>query len=598
VIRGFCASILRVVIIIQLYFRNYIHFNLKWTAISSYVDGHDIMILLILKCCRLLGKRRQILQPVPVLGALRVLKESVKDERLASTHADDSSDISLMSLPSDLSCDGGGGTVPGLNSFSCHSDKRTIENSEGQFDSSTESQHCMELTNNLLSTHELEVCNQPQHSDSHQGWPEECEKVISECQAIGRISEAHKTNGHVNNSGKDVFISEEIYSIYREWPHSSSHSINSEEENSVTKYDSGSNLNTCLSQNAKTMAPSHGEVHRSSALCEKTDEKFHMGPPSVCSAVRANKGIFRDIINHQDISKSKKNAVDLMEIRKLLQASEEHHKQMDINYINKENDMQLFASKTPAVNRTAAKHNPSGIKIPLCDSRPANLSKERDFQVPARKDIAIEKQLDKKLGSYVPSCNVHMKESTPPLDFIQHVKKNTQENNKLDFVGLNTNKENDFQSPAKKYCTNEMQRHQPVVDDYVALYKPKMKETTPLFGDVISVKQEHQTVEAESQPASSYKSSSKTVQEYSAQSKKELCPVSTQGIGSVAVQECLKKEQAVQSNTGAKLVPRQHQNIALKPAERLNNYITVKGKRYKVLELLGRGGSSKVFKVS
>jgi hypothetical protein len=508
-----------------------------------------------------------------------------------------------MSLPSDLSCDGGGGTVPGLNSFSHHSDKKTVENSEVQFDSSTESQHCMELTNNLLSMQEMEVCNEPQHSDSCQGWPEECEKVIPECQALGQISEAHKTKGHVNNSGKGVFISEEVYSIHRECPHSSSHSFNPQEERSVTKYDSGSNLNTCLSQNVKTVAPSLGEVHKSSALCEKTDdEKFHMGPPLMCSTVRANKGLFRDIINHQDISKSKKNSVDLREIPKLLQASEENHKQMDIN---KENDMGLFVSKTPAINRTAAKHNPSGNKIPLFDSRPVYLTKDRDFQMSARKDIATEKQLDKKLGSYAPSCNVHMKESTPPLDFIHHVKRNTQENDnisKLDSVGLSINKENDFQLPAKKYSTNEKQRHQPVVDDCASLYKPKMKETAPSFGNLISVKQEHQTVEAESQPGSSYKLGSRTVQEYSAENKKEFRPVSTQRTGalegSVAVQECLKKEPAVQSNTGAKLVHRQHQNISLKPAERLDNYVTVKGKGYKVLGLLGRGGSSKVLKVS
>jgi hypothetical protein len=92
------------------------------------------------------------------------------------------------------------------------------------------------------------------------------------------------------------------------------------------------------------------------------------------------------------------------------------------------------------------------------------------------------------------------------------------------------------------------------------------------------------------------------VQEYSAECKKEFHRVSTQANGavesSVAVQECLKEVQAVQSNPGAKLVRKQVQNMAVTPAERLVNYITVNGKGYRVLELLGRGGSSKVFKVS
>ena len=544
-------------------------------------------------CCRLLGKRQQIVRPVPVLSALRVLKESAKDERIANTHADDGSDISLTSLPSDLSCDGGGGTMPGMNSFLHHSDKKTVENLEGQFDSSTDMQHCMELRNNLLSMQGPEVCNQLPHYDHHQ-------KVIAACQAIGQISKAHKTNGHVNNLRKDVLIPEEIHSIHRECPQLSSHSLNPQEERIVMNFDADSKLNTCVSQNFKTLAPAHGEVYRSIALCEKTgDEKFHMGPPLMCSSASSNKGIFRDIMNHQDISKSKKNSIDLREIPILLQASEENHKQMDINYINKENDIGLFASKTPA------KHNPPDSRTPLLDSRPVHLSKEKDFQISTWKDTATEKQLDKKLGNYAPSCNVLMKEDTPPLDIIQRVKSNTQENDnicKLDSVKLNINKENDFHLPTKKYSINEKPRHKPLVDEYVSLCKLKMKETTPSFGDVISLKQEHQTAVAESQPVSSYKSSSRTVQEYSAERKKQFCPVSAQGNGaeegSVAVQECLKKEQAVQSNPGAKLIHKQVQNIALKPAERLDNYITVNGKSYRVLELLGSGGSSKVFKVS
>jgi hypothetical protein len=124
------------------------------------------------------------------------------------------------------------------------------------------------------------------------------------------------------------------------------------------------------------LSPVHGEIYRSSAPCEKTgDEKIHVGPTLMCSSDRANKGVFWDIINYQDISKSNKNSVDLREIPTLLQATEENHKQIDINYINKENDRKLFASKTPA------KHNPSGNKIPLLDSRPVHLTKERDSGV-------------------------------------------------------------------------------------------------------------------------------------------------------------------------------------------------------------------------
>jgi hypothetical protein len=493
-----------------------------------------------------------------------------------------------------------------MNSFLHHSDKGPGENLEGKFDSSTDSQRCMELTNNLSNVPELEVCNQLPHSDHHQGWPEKCEKLIPECQAIGQISKTHKTIGHVNNPRKDVFIFEEISSILRECPHSSSHSLNLQEERIVTNLDAGSNLNTCLSQNFKTLTPVHGEVYRSSALCEKTgDEKYCMGPPLMCSAARANKGIFRDIINHQDISKSKKKSVDLREIPIFLQANEENHKQMDINCINKENDIELFASKTPAVSRTSANHNPSGNKIPLLDTRPVHLTKERDFQMSKWKDTATEKKVDKNLGNCAPSFNVHTLESTPPLDFIQHVKSNTQENVnicKLDFVKLNINKENDFHLPTKKYGINEKPGHKPLVDEYASLSKPVMKETTPVFGDVMSLKQDYQAVVAESQPVSSYNSSSKTVQDYSAESKKEFHPLPTPGTGAVegivAVQECLTKEQAVQPKPGAKLVHKQVQNMTLKPAERLDNYIRVNGKGYRVLELLGRGGSSRVFTVS
>jgi hypothetical protein len=79
-------------------------------------------------------------------------------------------------------------------------------------------------------------------------------------------------------------------------------------------------------------------------------------------------------------------------------------------------------------------------------------------------------------------------------------------------------------------------------------------------------------------------------------------PVSTPGTGTVegrvSVQECLRKEQAVQPNPDAKLLHKQFQDMISKPAERLDDYITVNRKIYRVLELFGKGGSSKVFKVS
>jgi len=80
----------------------------------------------------------------------------------------------------------------------------------------------------------------------------------------------------------------------------------------------------------------------------------------------------------------------------------------------------------PAISRTPANRNPSGNKIPLLDPRPVHLTKERDFQMSKGKDNTTEKQLDKNLGSCALSCNVHKKESTPPLYFIQHVKSSTQ----------------------------------------------------------------------------------------------------------------------------------------------------------------------------
>ena len=327
----------------------------------------------------------------------------------------------------------------------------------------------MELTE-ALNMQELKIGDQQPRSDHCQGWPENFEKGISECQAIGQLSESKKETGHVNNPRKGV-----------------------------------------------------------------------------------------------------------------------------------------------SVSGTPAKQNLSGSKIPLLDRRPFNLVKEGDIMMFKCRETAKEKQQTKNLGSCAPSCGVHMKENIPSIDFVQNVKLSTQESDslcKLDLVSSNINKENEFHVPAKIFRMSDKPRREPLVDKCVA-YKPVIKETTSLFGDVISPKQKYQRSVAESQPAFSYKSSSKIVQEYAPKSEKEFYPVSTAGIGAVkgrnavqeclakeqAVQECLAKEQAVQPKPDSKLVHKQVQPMALKPGVMLDN-VTVNGKVYRVLELLGGGCCSKVFRVS
>jgi hypothetical protein len=62
----------------------------------------------------------------------------------------------------------------------------------------------MELTNNLLSMQKLEVYNQLPHTDHPQGWPEMCENLFPESQAISQLGELRETHGHVNNPRKDL----------------------------------------------------------------------------------------------------------------------------------------------------------------------------------------------------------------------------------------------------------------------------------------------------------------------------------------------------------------------------------------------------------
>jgi hypothetical protein len=308
---------------------------------------------------------------------------------------------------------------------------------------------------------EMEVCHQLPHTDQHEGWPEKCGKVMRKCQIIGQISREHKTIGLVNTPRKGFSIYKDPSPPHTESPHLSSHPPNR---------DTDSNLNTCLSEKLKT-TPIHGEVYRSSALCEKTgDEKYRMGPPLTHSVASASRHIYQGVIDHQDISKSK-NSGGLREIPIFVEASTENQ-----NQINKGN---------------------------------------------------------------------------------------------------------------------------PLLHERASLFKPVKKSTAPVIGDVMTIKEGLQTVLAKGQPVSSNKTRSKTVEDYSAEKRTDFHPVSTPGTGAVedrVVHGCLTKEQAVQPKPGAKLVHKQVQNMT--PAERLDEYITVNGKGYRVLELLGRGGSSRVFRVS
>jgi hypothetical protein len=595
-----------------------------------------------------------------------------KDERIDNTHADDGSDMSLISLPSDLSHDGDDGAAP-KNCFLHYSDEKYMD-SESQLCSNAGLQLNLEMTDSSIIMQETQVSNQPQHFNYHQVWYEEHENIGPESRAVDQISEAYKSNKHINNpdkgclsSGREVFtcskypsasslstnlqqerivnscnsgnsldtllgqkvktvelFEDEVHgcvnkpdkdvlpsqnrdSAHNEYPCANFLSTNPQQEMIVNNFDSSNNVDTVLGQKAKTVEPFHEEVHNSSALCvKKEEEKFHMGPPLMCSSVKANRGIvLRNIINRKDILNSRMKSVDVRGIPKIVPTGDENLKQIDIKFVtNKENEIGVFASKTAAFSVTPAKNNPSVDKIPVFGSNALHLSKERGFQISARKYITLENQLDDKVESYTPSCNMSMKENTPPLDNIQHVKRQIEEDDKiskLNSVGLNTNREKDFQSPARKDITPENQILQPVADGCASFSKLNAEENATSL-DVIPVKQVHQIGNVCSQSGSLNKPSSKTVQEYLAESKKELCLISTQGNNSLekttAPNEGSKMQQPVQSKPGFELVYKQDQNIALKSAKRQDNYITVNGKSYKVQKILGKGGSSQVFEVS
>jgi hypothetical protein len=354
-----------------------------------------------------------------------------------------------------------------------------------------------------------------------------------------------KVHAYVVKPDKDFLPSQNIDPAYTKYPHGSSLSTNPQQELFVNNYDSSNNVDTLLGQKAKTVESFHGEIHNSATLCTKEkDEGFHMGPPLMCSSAKANKGIvLRNIINHKEILNSKMKSIDVRRIQKIIQASDEHLQQTDLNYVmNKENEIGVFASKTAAFNITPAKYNTSSDTTPvgLFGSIPLNSSKERGFQIPARKGNIVEKQLDDQVESYAPFCNVNMMQNTPLLDNIKRKIEEDDKISELNSVGLSTNKENYFHSCARKYFT-------PV-------------------------------------------------------SKKEQSSLYTQGTNLVekivTPHEGLKIQQPVQSKAGSELVYKQDQDIVLKLVQKQDNYITVNGKDYKVQKILGRGGSSQVFEVS
>jgi hypothetical protein len=535
-----------------------------------------------------------------MLPLLTALKNKIKDEKIDNENVCDGSDISLMSLPSDLSRDEDDGATPRVNSFLQYSDKEIIENLEGQLYSNTGSQAHLELTSNSISMQETKVSSH--NLKCCEVRPEELANVVPESQAVDQISEAYKASGYVNNPEKDFLISKNKDSTHSEYLPAGSLLSNQQQERIFKNNDSSNNLYTLLGQRAKAY---HDRVPISSALCvKKEDEKLHMGPPLMYSSVRTNKGgILRNVVNHKDTPNSKVKSIDVRGIPKNMQASEENVKKMDDS--NKENEVGLFSSKSAAYNITSAKHGSSCNKIPVFDSNLLHVTKEKDFQILAKKSVALEKQLDEKMEPCMPFCNLNMVDTTPPVDNIQHVKRNIQVDgniSKLNSVELNINKENDFHSAARKYVTIEKQIHHPVVDGYALLHKVNVKESTPSVDDVIPAKQENQIDKADSHPGSSNKLTSKPVQEYLAENKKEPSPIPTLGTHTVeravTAQEDLKMQQVIQSKAGLELVYKQDQNAPLKPVERWDNYITVNGTGYKVQKLLGRGGSSQVFKVS
>lgn len=522
----------------------------------------------------------------------------VEDEKIDNAHEGDGSDVSLMSLPSDLSRDCDGAT-PGLNNFPQYSEKEVIENLEGQLCCNTGSQACLELTSNSISMQETQVSSQD--LKCHEVRPKELENVVPESLTVDQISEVYEASRYVNNPEKNFLISENKSSTHSEHLPAGSLLSNQQQERIVKNNNSSKNEGTLLGQKATAMEPHHAEVSVSTALCvKKEDEKFHMGPPLMCSCLRTHKGgVLRNIINHKDTLNSKMKSIDVRGTPKTMQASEENVKQIDVS--NKENDIGLFSSESAAYNITNAKHSPSCNNIPVFDSNLLHISKERDFQVLARKGVAMEKQLDEKTKPCMPFGNLHMVDMIPPVDNIQHVRRNIQVNDKiskLKSVELNMNKENDFHSPVRKNVITEKQIHQPMVGGCALFHKVNVKESTPSFDDVIPGKQEHQIDKADSQPGSLNKLNSKAVKECSAENVKDPSPISTLGTSTVERTVAAQGDLKMQPEASLELVYKHDQNVPLKLVEKQDNYITVNGKGYKVQKLLGRGGSSQVFKVS
>jgi hypothetical protein len=530
-----------------------------------------------------------------MLSLLTSLKALAEDEKIDSAHGDDSSDISLMPLPSDLSCDD-------MKSFLQYSGK-DIENLEGQLCSNTGSQACLKLKSNSTSIQKSNFSSQG--LKCHKVMPEEFQNVASESQAVDLISEAYEASSCVNNAEKDFLVSENKSSLHTKYLPSGSLLSNQQQERIVKNNNVSNNLVTPLDQKAKAREPCHEEALISTALCvKKEDEKFHMRPTLMYSCPKTNKGgVLRDIINHKDTLNSKMKFIDVKGIPKNTQASEENLKQIDVT--KKENNIGLFSSESAAYTATSANHSSSCNKIPVFDSDLLHISKERDFQILAKKGVALVKQLDEKIKPCMPFCNLNMADTTPPVDNIQHVRSNIQVNDKiskLHSVELNVNTENDLHSPARKYAITEKQIHHPAVEGCALFHKVDVKASTPSFDNVIPAKQENQIGKADNQQGSLNKLSSIAVQEYSAENIKGPFPVSPQRTSIVqrnfAAQGDLKMKQAVQPEASLELVYKQVQNVPLKPIEKKDNYIIVNGKGYKVQKFLGRGGSSQVFKVS
>jgi hypothetical protein len=593
-----------------------------------------------------------------------------KDEGGNNGNADYDSDMSLMSLPSDLSHDGDDGARPKKNSFLHYSDEKNMD-SGSQLYSDTGLQLNFEMTDSSTIMQETQVSNQLQHFSYDQVWSEKHADVFPESQAVDQISEAYKTNKNVNTPDKsclsfvkkvythseyssagslssnpqkenignsydsgnslDTLMGQNIKTVelfqeevhgcvnkrdkaflssqnrdlaHNEYPRANCSSTNPQQEMIVNVYDSCNNVDIFLGKKAKTMEPFHEEVHKSSALCVKKEEdKFHTRPPLMCSSVQANRGIvLQNIINHKDILRSKTKLVDVRGIPKIIPGSDENTKQIDTKDVsNKENEIDVFASKIAAFNITPAENKPSVNKFSAFGSNPLYLSKERGFQMSAGKGITVENQLDDKVESYTPFCNINMMEHTPSLDNILHVKRKIQEDDnisELKSVGVNTSTEKDVKSPTRKGITPQNQILEPLADRYASLSKLNARENATLLDDAIPVKQTHQMGKVCCQSGFLNKPGSKTVLEYLAESKKEPSKIFTQENNSVensvALHESPKMRQPSQSNRNFELVYKQ----ALISTQRQDNYITVNGKSYRVQKFLGKGGSSRVLEVS